>query len=271
MKLIVSTPSSMGWSKLGTMLMCPRKFALQYLQERTEEEERKEPNPALVKGILIHLGLAHYYASKIEDHDPTSVYTFDEAIYKKCEQIESWYPYLSVSHETLVQYIFHYSRQNEDARMKVLGVEKLIKTKIDEQTITGRVDLIAEDTVGKVWFVDHKTTNKIDEQQQYYAASGQMIGYQYIGREMYGDKFGGMLLNLIKVADDQEDAVFERHRVSASETMLDGWPTTVRHSLALMENLKGKELEEYPMAMHELICQHRYGPCRFMKNCMETK
>lgn len=271
MKLIVSTQSPMGWSKIGTMLMCPRKYALQYLGQPHKNEEKKSPNPALVKGILIHLALAHYYESKKPQHNPNDVYTFDEAMYKKCEQIPEWYPYLSVSHETVVQYIFNYCRKNEDSKMKVLDVEKLIKTKIGEQTITGRVDLIAEDLDGKVWFVDHKTTNKIEEQKQYYSASGQMIGYQYIGKEMYGDKFGGMLLNLIKLADDQEDAIFVRYRIEASQSMLEGWKVSVKHSLSLMDSLKGKDISEYPMAMHELICQHRYGPCRFIEKCMERK
>lgn len=271
-QLIPSNYTSMGWSKIGSMMMCPRKYALSYLAPKEDKQESSSPNPAMIKGILIHQGLAHYYASLIENADTKALYTFEEAMYKKCEQNPLWMPYLDACTQTVQEYIFHYTSTGEHDKMNVLHVEKLVKTSIDGHTITGRVDMIVEDLrERKVWFVDHKTTNKLEDQLEYYSISGQMLGYQYMGGKMYGDRFGGMIVNIIKVSDGDGDAKMHRAKVLSAPNMLQSFPQTVKHSISLMKRFESQPIENYPMTMHELVCFHRYGACRHLNKCKGIK
>lgn len=62
MKLIDPGPSRRGWHRLQSVLKCPR-YAAWSAFEREHGNERC-PSPALIKGSLMHIGLAHHYQIK---------------------------------------------------------------------------------------------------------------------------------------------------------------------------------------------------------------
>ena len=62
MQLLDAGASPRGWSRLSTVLQCPQKYAYKYLLSPEEGGGKQGGNsPALIKGSVIHLGLAHYY------------------------------------------------------------------------------------------------------------------------------------------------------------------------------------------------------------------
>ena len=78
-RILVTGPSPWGWHRLQQVLECPSKYAWGYLDKDSEEEE-KDP---LVKGSLIHLGIAHFYQRRLEKQekrDPDVFYKPKEAI-----------------------------------------------------------------------------------------------------------------------------------------------------------------------------------------------
>ena len=63
----------------------------------------------------------------------------------------------------------------------------------------GIFDLVVRDkSDGKIYIIDHKSTEK-KVQSSYFAdrftSSQQMTGYHWMGQHIYGDEFGGMLIN----------------------------------------------------------------------------
>ena len=75
-RILFTGASPRGWHRLQTVLECPQKFAWEYRYGREgfddpkriallsaklkQDEEQKSNSPALIRGTLIHLGLAHY-------------------------------------------------------------------------------------------------------------------------------------------------------------------------------------------------------------------
>ena len=108
-----------------------------------------------------------------------------------------WEDQLQASQDAVVEYASYYGVEE----FKVVAVEEMISTMIGSYQVTGRADLIIQQrSTGKVWIVDHKTTGRISgTQPKYYGISGQLIGYEYMGREIFGEElWGGMLLNQIQ-------------------------------------------------------------------------
>ena len=57
--LLETGPSPRGWSRLQTAQQCMQKYAYKYEDPLLE---RSSESPALIRGSLIHLGLAHHYS-----------------------------------------------------------------------------------------------------------------------------------------------------------------------------------------------------------------
>jgi len=60
--LIDSGPSERGWHRLETFLRCPQLYSYKY--NIPEEAQLDDDKTALVRGSLIHVGVAHYYARR---------------------------------------------------------------------------------------------------------------------------------------------------------------------------------------------------------------
>jgi len=266
MKLLDAGASPRGWSRLSTVLQCPQKFAYRYLLPEEQGGGKTGGNsPALIKGSIIHLGLAHYYRRMQAQQEGTPIDEWlepNDAMRMLClKEGDMWMEHLKDCIECVDAYIDHWQHDG----FKVVAVEEMIYTHIDDHLVTGRVDLAIEDSAGKVFFVDHKTTGRINAaQKKYYSISGQLIGYEYMGRQVFGERFGGMILNQVQHKPPHK---FLRLNLPPAPEMLLRFPQVVKDAEATIKRLEGRPVDQYPMAMNELTCFHRYGSCAYLEKC----
>ena len=187
-ELIDPGPSEAGWHRLQTVLQCPRKYALGYL-----EEKPREVSDALVKGSLIHVGLAHFYMRQVKPEYRKRYYTPEEAVAKLAEREEEnsplWREHVAISQHVVEEYIKHWRGEN----LRPLWIEEQFRGYVrdgqERYLYTQRADLIAKDPAGRVWILDHKTTFRISAKTiQRYALSGQFL-VPSTGQEALWEKF----------------------------------------------------------------------------------
>ena len=132
---------------------------------------------------------------------------------------------------------------------------------------TTRTDLVVS-TGSKVFIADHKTTGRIEAKHpRVYALTGQMAGLRWLGQQVYGERFGGVILNMI-----QRDAPykFERPNMDAGPALSRDFPQHVRDTEARIEALAARCIPfgQWPTASSELVCYHRYGRCPAADACL---
>lgn len=262
MKLInPGSSGEFGWHSLETALVCPRKAAL------LRAKRAKASSDALARGELLHLGLAHLYARRkpggadeflpplaaidafVEDHgDPLHV--------KWAERVKT----------ALRAYRAFWG---EEKHLEVAEVERVMRLTIEGKPYTQRVDLIWHNrNTGKWYVVDHKTTYAIlPKVTRTYSLTGQMLGYQYMGRRAFKDKFGGVLLNYIKLNWTGE---FEFGRAPvelAPLAVADLKRTILRAHRIMEEEVIGKTPEEAVPVFTSDACFGKYGACPGREFC----
>jgi hypothetical protein len=262
-RILVTGPSPRGWHRLQQVLECPAKYAWGYLDPDKEEKER-DP---LVKGSLIHLGLAHHYQRLMESQqgrDPELYYTPKEAIRLYADLAgglsEKW---ADLACEVIDAYLEKYRQEN----WTILAVESLADGQIGGHRFTGRFDLVYRDRQGRVWVVDHKTTSRLDSsQREFYSISGQMHGYRLLAQQRYGNDLAGMRINMIQHTGNIK---FQRFDLSPAPHMLREFPKTVDFAEKLIQKWTehSKDPRDWPMVTSELVCWHRYGRCPHLEKC----
>lgn len=270
-RLIIFTgPSPRGWHRIGMFLECPSKYAWAY--EAKEEGTRAPTGPLqeavpLVRGSLIHLGLAQHYAQVREyqnDGDPDRYYPPEDAMRIVAEaKGGTWASEVDECVQCVHAYFDHYA--NED--LKVLRVEEAYKGDFGGFPLTGRLDLVVEDRSGKVFVMDHKTTGFLSAKQRtYYSVSGQMHTYRWLAAKEYGERFGGMRVNLIQHTNGFK---FARYDLDPAPHMFTNFPRIIKEAeeAILRYRAEGRKPSEWPMAVSELACFHRYGACEFLDKC----
>ena len=162
--LLNAGPSERGWHGFETAARCPRLYAWQ----KVEGIQFPYTDP-LVRGSLFHMGLAHYYAQKKEEaegRDPEFYYSPSDAVRLLAEkEAEKSDPNIAalwtVAAPEIIEVVDDYIRHYKHCRWKVIDVEKEMRANIPlgDSTFlfTQRVDLIVEETDGRIWFVDHKS------------------------------------------------------------------------------------------------------------------
>ena len=270
MKLLQTGPSPRGWHRLQLMLECPQKWSYRYNMDL----EPAFPAAALTKGSMMHLALAHHYKrmqnkqqGKPENEwlDPVL------ALHQSCQEEPGNQEFLEMISEVYQQYTSRY--RTEDLAWKIVAVEEMAYTTVkDEKTgkehlLTGRFDLVVEDRQGKIWVVDHKTTSRLSSAHaKFYAVSGQLLGYEYIARQIFGSQLGGIMLNLVQHTGSVK---FERLKISPRPFMSSQFSQTVIDAETMIEDLtnSGRDHMKWPKAMNELTCYTRYGACPYIDHC----
>jgi len=271
-KIIYTGPSPRGWHRLQQAAECLQKYAWKY--EAPEEEGAKDElakSPALIKGSLVHLALAQHYArmrAEQTEGDSADAWCTPKEAVELIAELEGNTGYIDNVLQTFDAYAQRYNVKAEQQTMRILAVEELFDSKIaGKYRLTGRADLIYEDMGGRVFVVDHKTTSRItNKHKQYYGISGQLIGYAHMAREVYGDRFSGMVLNLIQHGPNPK---FERLTLPRSPFLEQNFEQTVVDLEESIERLQteGRPYDQWPKAMNELTCFHRYGACQFVDQC----
>lgn len=268
-KLLDTGPSPRGWHRVQNMLECAQKYSYRYNLD-------KEPTfsaAALLKGSLMHLALAHHYQrlkNKQLGLDPEEWLPAKEAVDLKCLQEPENIDYQDLINNCYDEYVNRW--MIEDQHLKILEVEKLAYVVIDDlerdkkYLLTGRFDMVVE-WEGKVWVVDHKTTSRLSSShEKYYAVSGQLIGYEYMARQIYGERLGGVLLNF---AQHTVPCKFERRKIPPRPNLSAQFAPTIIDAERRITDLQnsGRPYDQWPKAMNELSCYTRYGACPYIEDC----
>ncbi len=263
-QLLNAGPSEAGWHRLQTVLRCPRLYAL-----GTDWDK-----PALVKGSLVHIGLAHHYKrmqSEQRGEDPDEWYRAGEAI--TCLSIqeyartgsELWMQFAEIAQRVVENYEFHWNAE----QWEIIGVEKELRANVYDEELdttylyTQRADLIVRDRGGNVHIIDHKSTARIAPKVvKRYALSGQMLGYQLFGRKLWGEKFAGVMLNMLQFPKSLDGKFeFTRPTLESAPVAVQDLKQTIIYAERIIRKYKDLPPNEWPAVYHETACWTPYGEC----------
>lgn len=283
--IIIDTgPSTRGAHRLERVARCPQLY-----RYRVEEEEKELPAEALtrapriglpmplVRGTLAHVGLAQFYARMKEmqrKRDPDKYEVPAVAVRAVSERFgdvgAEQTPNVTLM---LAEYQKHYRHEP----FIVAGVEVELRIIIKgrdgtKYLYTARIDLGAQYRDLKIWFVDHKAVGKIEQRTvDRYELSMQFLGQQILGHHHFGDRFGGVLLNLIEMGKGRFR--YARPPVNPAPGALSKFERNVVDMELRIASLEQEEadglrtLDEWPATFSELCCTHAYGACEYRERC----
>jgi len=273
--LLNAGPSERGWHRIEGASRCLRLFAW-----REAGAVKWKTSAPLVKGSLLHIGLAHLYARKrceLNGEDPDQYYTPIEAV-KELAEIEA--QNAETAHDTalwrihvpdILMALSQYEGRWQFCQWEPIMVEEELRAHIPKINqdgtflFTQRADLAVKDENGTYWIVDHKSCYRIESKTlRQHILSGQFLGYQLFGRKMWGEKFGGVVVNRVKLS---EPYAFDR-------AILEPAPNAIRvfaKNLALQEHMvdmfEGKPPIEWPAVYSDQTCWGKYGKCDAFELC----
>ncbi len=275
-QLLDAGPSQRGWHQFEQAGRCIRLWAWNH--KANKPFIVTEP---LVKGSLLHIGLAHYYQRKLEEkegRDPNAFYTPEEAVLvlskqeaRKSEDRNEASLWVSCTAPVLVA-LEKYQSQWSRCSWKVIAVEQELRAQITRTDGSGRflftqrADLIVQDAHGFYWIVDHKSCYRITSKTlRQHILSGQFLGYQMFGRRMYGRKFGGVVINRVKLSSpvDFERSVLEPAPAAAAGFMRSLQQTEDR----IQAHAHLTDPMDFPAVLSDQVCYGKYGPCSAFELC----
>ena len=138
----------------------------------------------------------------------------------------------------------------------------------DRYLYTQRVDLVAQNAnTGKIWFIDNKTTFKIlPKTIKRYELSGQVLGYNMFGSSMFGDKYGGVMMNMIGWGG-KGPPEFQRVMMPPAPFSQKRFTKTLLHAERIIDLHEGREPGDWLGAHLESACCGTYGPCKYFERC----
>lgn len=259
-----------GWHSVGTFLECPQRFSFEHNMKLAAGTR-----DALVRGSMLHAGLAQYYARKWAEQngeDPEGFASPADAIRKSAGEDDPAIgaKYLDLVLNTQAWYEHNWSHET----VKILDVEVIMRTEITSSDgrvfpHTQRADLVVEDSNGKVWIWDHKSASRIDAKTYAgYAVSGQFQGLKHLGREYFGAQFAGVKVNLIQWPYKDDPPKFDRVPPEPAPAIERRWARVTADARAAIEDLRRtRDPQDWPRAMSEQTCVGRYGRCHFYEKC----
>lgn len=262
-----------GWHATELAMKCPQAFAYNYRVKWSEAEgdgrpvRAARPKGPLLRGSLVHAGLAHLYARMRDGADAWA--TPEEAIDRCAVELgEGAAAFVPMAKSAVRAYGAHYLSD----RLVPLHVEEVFAAEIGGWKFTQRLDLVARDATGKVVIIDHKCVSMIGKDAApRYTLSGQFLGMAQFGRAVFGSEFGGVLVNLLEVRDRDGHLAFSFRRVPVdpAPNALRLFPLTVKHARDRVAALDAAGIDpmEWPKALSETVCVSAYGPCEWFETC----
>ena len=266
-----------GWHATELAMRCPQLFAYHHrIKDATLDGNRG----ALLRGSMVHQGLAHHYARMQNAQnglDPNEWATPEDAVYACCEALgkeaanTEALKYLDTSQNIVADYIAHYGSE----RLDVVAVEEVFTATIHGYKFTQRLDLVARRENGKVYIFDHKTTGRISAtSSERYTLSGQFLGMATFGRSLWGTDFGGVIVNLIGCGPvggyaPRGSVEFKRAELDPAPEALRLFPLTVKDARERIVELdaSGRDPWEWPKVFSEQTCVGPYGRCDAFNLC----
>ena len=252
-----------GWHATEAALRCPQLFAYYHrIPNALGKDGNRDP---LLKGSLVHAGLAHYYArlqSAQAGRDPEEWATPDRAVDACAEELgTASLKFVDMAKQVIREYAAHYATDT----LMPLHVEEVFTANIGGRKFTQRLDLVARGTKsGKIYIYDHKTSGRLASIGRRYTLSGQFLGMEMFGREVFGAEFGGVVANVIQLPAKHGDrCVFERMGQQPAPHAQRGFALTVLHARERIEALDASGIDpwEWPKVLSEQVCVTAYGPC----------
>lgn len=266
--------SPKGWSRYGTASTCMRRYG--YRWGNPGADGPTDMSEGRAYGIVGHAALCHYYArvgarqggviaDGIEHTDPDEIMRVRPAMEIAADELR---PAFNVDVEALFKVVKAYTEFYVRDPWRVRFVEEVFTTTFQGPdgpvVYTGRADVGVE--MGGFTFIgDHKflSTPRKSEAEGF-AMSGQFVGWRYMGQERYGEKFGGVILNII----DRQTCKFFRPAMPPAPDLVRSFPTTIIELDRRIRALEGKPVSAYPPVMDNDVCTHgRYGKCVFSGQC----
>lgn len=280
--LIDAGRSRRGWSSWQYWLYCAQKGAYKAAQRSETETPLGEKSPPLIKGSLWHVLQAHRYAQQRAlqtGKDPSIYYDPTEAMLKVAKDGFVQQEIQDHLFEIYTDYCTQYN--DDDALLSILFVEEEFDADIHGNDYTARLDLGWQAPDGLRYIVDHKHTYKVDKQtKRKYILSGQFMGAQWFGSQMWGPKFGGVILNLscsmpmsVRSHFKSPGMSFMRCALPVAPAMFARFPQNIKYAADLQKRLGDANtlIDDYPRAMNEQICMTAYGECEFFERCQWGK
>ena len=116
--------------------------------------------------------------------------------------------------------------------------------------------------------VTHNTSVRLQKgHKEYFSISGQMLGYEHICRQRHPELVG-FKINLIQHAQRGEpkfDRLVLPRRDALAAQFVDR-AIDIEQSIARIK-AENRPVDQWPKAMSELVCYHRYGPCDHIAKC----
>lgn len=184
-EIVIGGPSSWSSHYVNDWLYCPYYGATASKSFRT--------NRAMEIGTTCHAVMAQHYAKRMyveEGKDPEDIAPWD------CAVREEFKSFAAISIDEALHYgklTWDYHKAEDSIFGNVIGVEYEMKYDLQNgKFYTQKADLITEFD-GLVFIIDHKTKTGFSRFK--YHGVFQMVGYNALGRHIWGEKFGGVLVN----------------------------------------------------------------------------
>jgi hypothetical protein len=259
-RILINTGASpRGVHRLELVKRCPQLFAYRHILKL--DLGSRDP---LVRGSLLHIGLAHHYAREKAANEGTN----PDVFYEPLDAIERAAPLFGADGERLKPialagvkgYIAHYAVE----AFTIVSVEELVVTTVGGYPLTARWDLVTQDRAGKFWIYDHKGTGSIDAKSSgRYDLSLQFLAMQWMGQEKWGANFGGVRVNLVGLIRPG----FTRVSPQPAPHALALFPQAVIDAEATIERNALRDPWDWPKTLSEQACMTQYGVCEGVHPC----
>lgn len=276
-------PSRASYHTLARAARCLRSYFIAKELEREGNVTDIIPNAAMQAGTLIHVGLAHMYAS-VRAANPILVngiaYTdageyldWKDAVCRTATEINYQGEILSilVTLETYKRVI----ASNDKHQWDLLSIETEYGYRLDDvpehmSLRTQRADLVIQDKVdGKIYIVDHKKVWRLSAKtEEQFLPHGQFIGYSIIGYRHWGKQFGGVILNRVCLQGQGQGPRFDRTTISHSRDTIKAFILSMKDTIQRVNQYKDIHWSKVPGVFDEQVCRGKYEPCPYMDICI---
>lgn len=264
-KLVQGGPSSNGTHGTMKFALCPRAYALAKVYP-------KHAAGARGLGGLVHAGLAQHYQRMAAWQKGLAWQEWaspEDAIYHEGKALPA--ATVAFACEIIARYQEHYPKEHET--WEVLLVEQEVAYKLPGcehlPPKTARLDLAFRSVADKrIWIPDHKTAFEFKASQKWsYPRTLQFLFLQYLGKQLAGDAFAGVLINRIQT--DPDKIKFDRIKAEYIPARVRSVPHTVAFYDGVRASMDKMVLDpaDYPANPSEDTCQGRYHRCDHWQEC----
>jgi len=288
MIILDTGPSQRGAHRIMTAGKCLRQYA--YDVQASQGTKATSKNPAFMVGTMLHLMLAHRYARKAFTDGADTLDAADRVLTREDA------PNILTPIDALTEFIFRDAsgmadqfhtkvlaayqaydlKYGAESKWHVIGVECQYKVNLpglppELSLYTQRADLVVRDVhTDLIYIIDHKKAYEISAKTaSQYTLHAQFLGYVKLGQHFYKDKFGGVILNRIRVEPPQ----FSRTIVEPAPRAVADYVRNVvgiEKMVQFCSDTFGSPMsqpETWPASFSEEVCYGKYGKCKYFERC----